>query len=96
MRFSSFLVAVLAGTTSATYFKYTSNGDVEVSSRNFKKHAKRHAKRQNGTEKAGWNPPSELAAPLKEVWDHVSSTYNGGDIFGFKNYGWDSLIANKG
>ena len=44
---------------------------------------------------AGWSPPSELAAPLKEVWDHCVDTYSGG-LFGFKNYGWDQLRANDG
>ncbi|RSM04380.1 hypothetical protein CDV31_010082 [Fusarium ambrosium] len=39
-------------------------------------------------------PPSDLATPLKEVWDHCLSTYS--DALGFKNYGWDQLIAGKG
>lgn len=45
---------------------------------------------------SGWAPPSDLTTPLKEVWDHCKETYNNGDIFGFKNYGWDQLIANEG
>lgn len=45
---------------------------------------------------SGWSPPSDLTTPLKEVWDHCKSTYNNGNLFGFKNYGWDQLIANKG
>ena len=49
------------------------------------------AKRQGG----GWSPPSELATPLKEVWDHCVDTYSGG-LFGFTNYGWDQLRANNG
>ncbi|KAI8685176.1 CBM1 domain-containing protein [Fusarium keratoplasticum] len=49
----------------------------------------RPAKRQSG-----WNPPSNLATPLKEVWDHCLKTYS--DALGFKNYGWDQLIAGKG
>ena len=44
---------------------------------------------------AGWSPPSELTAPLKEVWDHCVDTYTDG-LFGFKNYGWDQLRANDG
>ena len=48
------------------------------------------AKRQGG-----WSPPSELATPLKEVWDHCVDTYSGG-LFGFTNYGWDQLRANDG
>ncbi|WP_416985780.1 cellulose binding domain-containing protein [Streptomyces sp. T028] len=41
-----------------------------------------------------WNPPSNLVKPLDEVWNHVESTYS--DLYGFKNYGWDQLIATKG
>lgn len=51
--------------------------------------ADRLAKR-NGT----WNPPSNLVTPLQEVWDHEVSTYS--DALGFKNYGFDQLMANKG
>ncbi|KAK2680692.1 Cellulose-binding domain, fungal [Fusarium oxysporum f. sp. vasinfectum] len=43
---------------------------------------------------SGWNPPSNLATPLKEVWDHEVKTYS--DALGFKNYGWDQVIAGKG
>lgn len=50
----------------------------------------RPAKRQSG-----WEPPSELAAPLKEVWDHCLDTYTDG-LFGFKNFGWDQLMATEG
>lgn len=41
-----------------------------------------------------WNPPSHLAKPLAEVWNHVETTYP--DLYGFKNYGWDQLMAGKG
>lgn len=41
-----------------------------------------------------WNPPSNLVTPLKQVWDHEMSAYS--DPLGFKNYGYDQLIANKG
>ncbi|EGY20564.1 hypothetical protein VD0002_g8055 [Verticillium dahliae] len=51
----------------------------------------RPAKRQ-----AGWNPPTSLATPLKQVWDHCLATYGDGDLFRFKNYGWDQLIAAQG
>lgn len=44
----------------------------------------------------GWNPPSDLVEPLKEVWDHTLETYNSGDAFGFQNYGWDQIMATKG
>ncbi|KAF7557279.1 hypothetical protein G7Z17_g759 [Cylindrodendrum hubeiense] len=48
------------------------------------------------TERRDGAPPSTLTTPLKEVWDHCTETYNSGDIFGFKNYGWDQLIAAEG
>ncbi|KAI9162735.1 Cellobiose dehydrogenase [Paramyrothecium foliicola] len=44
---------------------------------------------------SGWNPPSDLAKPLKEVWDHYVSTYDGG-VEGNKNWGWHQVIRNKG
>lgn len=50
----------------------------------------RPAKRQSG-----WEPPSNLASPLQEVWDHCVDTYTDG-LFGFKNYGWDQLFDNEG
>ncbi|KAK1236003.1 hypothetical protein PQX77_000772 [Marasmius sp. AFHP31] len=43
-----------------------------------------------------WNPPSNLVRPLEEVWNHTMQTYNGGNPLGFKNYGWDIVMANKG
>ncbi|RDW76152.1 hypothetical protein BP5796_06973 [Coleophoma crateriformis] len=43
-----------------------------------------------------WSPPSELVTPLQEVWDHVSTTYNNGDLLGFTNYGYDILMASNG
>ncbi|MDI6098665.1 hypothetical protein QLQ12_08625 [Actinoplanes sp. NEAU-A12] len=41
-----------------------------------------------------WNPPSTLAGPLAAVWRHQEETY--GDLYGFKNYGWDQIMANGG
>ncbi|MGW2885535.1 hypothetical protein ACWDDN_09300 [Streptomyces griseoruber] len=41
-----------------------------------------------------WNPPSTLVQPLNEVWNHVSATYP--DLYGFRNYGWDQVMANRG
>ena len=41
-----------------------------------------------------WNPPANLVTPLAEVWAHEESTYS--DLYGFKNYGWDQVMANKG
>ncbi|GAA3524543.1 hypothetical protein GCM10022295_02940 [Streptomyces osmaniensis] len=31
---------------------------------------------------------------LGEVWNHVESTYP--DFYGFRNYGWDQVMANRG
>src|SRR5688500_11944786 len=41
-----------------------------------------------------WTPPSNLVRPLDEVWRHVESTY--GNLYGFRNYGWDQVMANRG
>ena len=41
-----------------------------------------------------WNPPSNLVQPLDQVWRHVESTY--GNLYGFRNYGWDQIMANRG
>jgi hypothetical protein len=43
---------------------------------------------------AQWNPPSNLVLPLDQVWRHVESTYP--DLYGFRNYGWDQIMANRG
>jgi hypothetical protein len=50
----------------------------------------RPSKRQTG-----WNPPSALVTPLKQVWDHQVATYSQG-LYGFKNFGWDQLMAADG
>jgi Ricin-type beta-trefoil lectin domain-like len=42
----------------------------------------------------GWNPPSNLVTPLNQVWTHQETTYP--NLYGFRNYGWDQLIANGG
>ena len=43
---------------------------------------------------SGWNPPSNLVTALNQVWQHEESTYN--NLYGFKNYGWDQVFANRG
>ncbi|GAA4449719.1 cellulose-binding domain-containing protein [Phytohabitans houttuyneae] len=45
---------------------------------------------------SGWNPPSNLVQPLNAVWTHQEQTYNNGNLYGFRNYGWDQLFANRG
>jgi hypothetical protein len=42
----------------------------------------------------GWTPPANLVTPLNQVWQHVESTY--GDLYGFRNYGWDQIHTNGG
>ncbi|KAE8355452.1 hypothetical protein BDV28DRAFT_42730 [Aspergillus coremiiformis] len=41
-----------------------------------------------------WNPPSNMAGALDEVWKHEVSTYS--DALGFRNYGFDQVMAGKG
>ncbi|KAL3417433.1 cellulose-binding family ii [Phlyctema vagabunda] len=43
-----------------------------------------------------WSPPSALVTPLQEVWDHELQTYNNGNLLGFKNYGYDIIMAAQG
>ncbi|TQL01286.1 cellulose binding domain-containing protein [Cellulomonas sp. SLBN-39] len=45
---------------------------------------------------AVWNPPASLAPALAEVWAHQEQTYNNGNLYAFRNYGWDQVIANGG
>lgn len=53
----------------------------------------RLSSRQSDT--SGWNPSADLAKPLKQVWDHCEKTYNGRDLYSFKNYGWDQIMATR-
>ena len=43
---------------------------------------------------ADWSPPANLVTPLDEVWRHQEQTY--GNLYGFRNYGWDQIMANRG
>ncbi len=43
---------------------------------------------------AEWNPPANLVTPLDQVWRHQEQTY--GNLYGFRNYGWDQIFANRG
>ncbi|MDG4798042.1 cellulose-binding domain-containing protein [Micromonospora sp. WMMD1082] len=45
---------------------------------------------------SGWNPPAHLVTPLNQVWQHVEQTYNNGNPYAFRNYGWDQVMANRG
>ncbi|MER5435895.1 cellulose-binding domain-containing protein [Streptomyces sp. NPDC002588] len=46
------------------------------------------------TSAAEWNPPSGIASQLDQTFAHMVSTYS--DLYGFKNYGFDQIMATKG
>ncbi|KAF6802558.1 cellulose-binding family II protein [Colletotrichum sojae] len=100
MRFSTASAAAVALAASSQAMNISTSSDLDgsvwqaitpvVEARTFEDMPRnRPYKRQSG-----WNPPSNIAKPLKEVWDHCKSTYS--NFFGFKNYGWDQVIATKG
>ncbi|KAI9150660.1 Xyloglucanase [Paramyrothecium foliicola] len=100
MRFSVVSGAALSLAASTSAFNFSTASDLDGSvwdalnldaRSTFEPVSNRPAKRQSG-----WSPPSNLATPLREVWDHCKQTYNNGNIFGFKNYGWDQLMATQG
>ncbi|MFV2095485.1 cellulose binding domain-containing protein [Micromonospora sp. LOL_014] len=39
----------------------------------------------------GWNPPAHLVTPLDQVWQHQEQTYNNGNLYAFRNCGWDQV-----
>jgi hypothetical protein len=41
-------------------------------------------------------PAGHLTSPLAAVWQHQESTYNNGNLYAFRNYGWDQLMAGGG
>jgi hypothetical protein len=43
-----------------------------------------------------WSPPTNLVNPLNQVWQHQEQTYNGGNLYGFRTYGWDQVMTNGG
>ncbi|KAH7149030.1 hypothetical protein B0J13DRAFT_594863 [Dactylonectria estremocensis] len=101
MRFSTTAgLVTLAASTAASAVSSTPSdldGDVWASLSSVKGRSVKEPRRNRPFKRAaGWSPPSDLTTPLKEVWDHCTKTYNSGNIFGFKNYGWDQLIANEG
>ncbi|CAG1969223.1 unnamed protein product [Fusarium graminearum] len=99
MRFSSTIsLASLAASTAAQSFnsaKSNLDGSVWQSVASIQSRSWSSIPRNRPTKRqSGWNPPSNLAGALKEVWDHEVKTYS--DALGFKNYGWDQVIAGKG
>lgn len=57
-------------------------------------HRIHRTRRRRRDGRVGHLEPSNLVQPLNEVWRHVESTYP--DLYGFKNYNWDQVMANKG
>ncbi|KAH6968175.1 hypothetical protein DER45DRAFT_513955 [Fusarium avenaceum] len=96
--FSAASLTALAASTAAHSFdsaKSDLDGSVWQSLTPVKARSWNNVPRNRPTKRqSGWNPPSNLAVALKEVWDHEVSTYS--DALGFKNYGWDQVIAGKG
>ncbi|KZL82183.1 cellulose-binding family ii protein [Colletotrichum incanum] len=100
MRFSTVCVAVAALAASSQAMNISTASDLDgsvwqaitpVEARAYEEILRnRPIKRQSG-----WSPPSNIVAPLKEVWEHCKSTYTNG-LFGFKNFGWDQVVATKG
>lgn len=45
---------------------------------------------------ADWNPPANISEALAKVWSHQESTYGNGDLYAFKNYLWDQIMAAQG
>lgn len=96
--FSSAALLAFAASVSAHDISTPSDQDGSVWAALSGKQAVSVARRVNNRpvkRQAGWNPPSDLATPLKEVWDHQVETYSQG-LYGFKNYGWDQLVAADG
>jgi len=50
----------------------------------------------NAAPPATWSPPASLVQPLDEVRRHQEQTYNNGNLYEFRNYGWDQVMANRG
>jgi hypothetical protein len=90
--------ALLSVSSLASGLEWSDNHDGDFSTEKFaeanslrnRRVWNRPVKRQSG-----WSPPSDISTPLQEVWDHCIDTYSSG-LYGFKNYGWDQLMATDG
>ncbi|KAH8898877.1 cellulose-binding family II protein [Thozetella sp. PMI_491] len=93
----SYVALAFAASSGAINFSHDQDGNGDVWNKQFHPESRseyipssnRPTKRQSG-----WNPPSNLVTPLKQVWDHCLATYT--DLFGFRNYGWDQIMATNG
>lgn len=97
MKASALSLLAVAGASQALDASPRSDADpavwestLGVTTRSNHRVSNRPFKRQDG-----WSPPSDLATPLQEVWDHCVDTYTDG-LFGFTNYGWDQIMATDG
>jgi hypothetical protein len=100
MRLTSSFSAILALALTANGLDLSEGQDSDSSvwsAQETRSHGTRDTPVWNRPEKrqSGWNPPSNLVTPLKQVWDHCKATYSDG-LFGFRNYGWDQIRATSG
>lgn len=100
MHLTSSLSAILALALTANGLDLSKSQDSDPSvwpAQEASSHETRDSQVWNRPEKrqSGWNPPSNLVTPLKQVWDHCKATYSNG-LFGFRNYGWDQIRATSG
>ncbi|KAJ4177639.1 hypothetical protein NW755_013752 [Fusarium falciforme] len=100
MRLTASLSAILALAITVNGLDLSESQDSDSSvwpAQETSSHETRDTRVWNRPEKrqSGWNPPSNLVTPLKQVWDHCKATYSNG-LFGFRNYGWDQIRATSG
>ncbi|KAG6368311.1 hypothetical protein INS49_002516 [Diaporthe citri] len=95
MRFSPFVSStVLAAGYASAHNSSLSDSDAAIWDNVNDLHVRSEMQERLAKRQTTWNPPSNLVTPLKQVRDHEMSTYS--NPLGFKNYGYDQLIANKG
>ncbi|KAH7137433.1 hypothetical protein B0J13DRAFT_639898, partial [Dactylonectria estremocensis] len=98
MHLSGFPAIALAGFTvcAAALSDLDSSVWKDLDSKKASRRAFQYQSRNRPVKRAtGWSPPSDLATPLEEVWDHVVSTYDGG-VAGNVNWGWQQVMAGEG
>ncbi|KAL1900746.1 hypothetical protein Cpir12675_000759 [Ceratocystis pirilliformis] len=102
MRYSSVLATSLALASSAVAYDHYHSHDNDASvwkaleDQPAKRQAAEVAEEPASKSTLTFDPPASMAADLKAVWDHATSTYSNSGAFVFKNYGWDQLMATDG
>ncbi|KKA28174.1 hypothetical protein TD95_004219 [Thielaviopsis punctulata] len=97
----SFLLAAFLGAMASPAVAHNDSKGQDHDARVWTALGKSIGKRDSPTEEplsksqTAWSPPANLTQALSEVWEHEVSTYSNG-LFGFKNYGWDQLMAANG